>query len=64
MNANDEKQNNAKHETPSRVEEFIDAVEKKTDNEIHRRILGACKKENPASCVEEELKKVIEEILK
>lgn len=51
------------HKTPSRVEEFLDAVERKTDDKVHHRILRACRQGDPTTCVEEELKKVIKEIL-
>jgi hypothetical protein len=63
MNPDEKELSGEKHEAPSRVQEFLDAVGKKTDNKVHHRILSACKKGDPATCVEEELKKVIVEIL-
>lgn len=64
MNEDKKEQNIEDHKaSPSRVEEFLDAVGRKTDNEIHKRILRACREGDPTTCVEEELKKVIKEIL-
>ncbi len=55
---------NEQPETPvlSRSEEFLRAVEGKTNDAVHRRILRACRSTNPSSSMEAELKKVIEEI--
>ncbi len=63
MKDDDKKLNNQEHTVPTRVEDFLDAVEKKTEDKIHHRILNACRLGDPTTCVEEELKKVIEEIL-
>ncbi len=63
MNEDDKKLNSQEHRAPSQVEKFLDAVGRKTEDTIHHRILRACRQGNPATCVEEELKKVIEEIL-
>jgi hypothetical protein len=63
MDEDDKKLKSKKIEASSRVEEFLDAVGKKTDDPVHHRILHACKLGNPTTCVEDELKKVIEEIL-
>ncbi len=60
---NDKELNQQKHKEPSRVEEFLDAVGQKTEDKVHHRILQACRQGDPTTCVEEELKKVIEEIL-
>ena len=46
-----------------RVEEFLTAVESKTADETHRRLLRACRKGDPATAMETELELIIEEIL-
>jgi hypothetical protein len=46
-----------------RVEEFLAAVESKTADEAHRRLLRACRKENPTAAMEAELKLIVEEII-
>jgi len=46
-----------------RAEEFLRAVESKTNNEFHRRILRACRSEDPKTSMETELNSIIEEIL-
>ncbi len=63
MTQNDQNPLGGKHEVALRVEEFLQSVEKKTDDEVHRRILRACRQGDPTTCVEEELEKVIKEIL-
>lgn len=60
---NDERLNGQKQGVTARVAEFLDAVKKKTDDKIHHRILHACRRGDPTTCVEKELTKVIEEIL-
>jgi|ERR1017187_1199913 hypothetical protein len=47
----------------TRVEEFLKAVEDKTANFAHRRILKACRNTPPAVSMDEELKRVIDEVL-
>lgn len=49
--------------TLPQLEEFIRAVEAKTTNTIHLRILGACRSENPKASMEAELTSIIEDIL-
>lgn len=46
-----------------RIEEFLTAVEAKTSNEVHRRLLRACRTDNPGDAMEAELGKIIEEII-
>jgi len=47
----------------TRVEEFLKAVEDKTTNAAHRRILKACRNAPPAFSMDEELKSLIDEVL-
>jgi len=63
MSEDEKKLDHQNYGASSRVEEFLDAVGKKTNNKVHHRILRACRHRDPTTCVEEELKKVIEEIL-
>jgi hypothetical protein len=48
---------------PKRTEEFLLAVEKKTTNEIQLRLLQAARKGNPTASIEDELRRIIEEII-
>ncbi|MFH0828771.1 MAG: hypothetical protein V1907_01160 [Candidatus Kerfeldbacteria bacterium] len=48
---------------PSRVERFLTAVEQKTTSAVNLRLLRACKTSTPGSAMEEELNKVIKELL-
>jgi hypothetical protein len=47
----------------ARVEDFLVAVEAKTVNVIHRRLLRACRATDPGSSMETELGKIVDEIL-
>ena len=47
----------------SRREAFLNAVEQKTTDAIHHRLLRACHSEDPASALEGELAKIILAIL-
>jgi hypothetical protein len=59
---NKQKPDNESQDVVPRVEEFLRAVESKTNNEVHRRILRACRGTDPTTSMEAELKRVIEEI--
>lgn len=54
---------NKAQEISSRTEAFLLAVESKTGDDIHRRILRACRSQDPMESMEAELKKIIEELL-
>ena len=45
------------------LEAFLQAVERKTTDEVHRRLLKAARDGDPATAIEVELGKVISEIL-
>ncbi|MBI4226853.1 MAG: hypothetical protein HY600_01100 [Candidatus Omnitrophica bacterium] len=47
----------------STLEKFLQAVERKTTNPAHRRLLKACRQANPADALETELRKIIAEII-
>lgn len=47
----------------TRVENFLVAVEAKTSDAVHRRLLRACRQSDPAFAMETELGKVVNEIL-
>jgi hypothetical protein len=49
--------------TTPRVSVFLTAVEAKTDNEVHRRLLRACRTESPDADMEAELKRILDELL-
>jgi len=46
-----------------RYEVFLRAVESKTANPYHQRLLKACRETNPGVALEEELTRIINEIL-
>jgi hypothetical protein len=48
---------------PPRVEEFLKAVEVKTSNDIHGRLLRACRSDDPTTSMEAELKMIMEQII-
>ena len=50
----------AKH---TAVEEFLQAVEKRTSDPIHRRLLAASRSENPTTSLDAELHKIVGEII-
>ena len=45
------------------LEQFLQAVEGKTDDPIHKRLLKASRGENPTESLEKELGKIISEII-
>ena len=49
-------------EMSSRVSEFLTAVETKTDDKIHLRLLRACRKGNSVDVMESELRLIVEEV--
>jgi len=46
-----------------RVEEFLKAVESKTSDPCHRRLLRSCRGKNPTAAMEAELNQVVKELL-
>jgi hypothetical protein len=48
--------------TISKREEFLRAVERKTENKVHHRLLEACEKSDASKEIEAELTKIISEI--
>ena len=49
--------------TLSKKEEFLNAVEKKLTNDVHRRLLKAFRGNHPTESAEAELRKIILEIV-
>lgn len=49
--------------TRSKKEGFLQAVEQKTTNEIHKRLLSACRGKDASKEIEGELNKIVTEIL-
>lgn len=47
----------------SAIERFFQAVESRTDDAMHRRLVRAAKKKDPAGALEAELGRVVQEIL-
>lgn len=47
----------------STLEQFLQAVEKKTDNPIHYRLLKACRQVSPSAALEAELRTIVSEIV-
>jgi hypothetical protein len=45
------------------VDKFFEAVESRTEDPIHRRLLKAARKEEPGPALERELHRIIEELL-
>jgi hypothetical protein len=43
----------------SAVEQFLRAVEDKTTNPVHHRLLKACRQANPSSALEAELRVIL-----
>ena len=60
----DDVKNSADNKALSRIDEFINAIESKTADKTHRRLINACRKSDPATAVETELKLIIEEIFR
>ncbi len=50
-------------ETKSVLEQFIRAVEKRTSNPIHHRLLKVCRQANPSGALEAELRTIVSEII-
>ena len=48
----------------SSVERFLQGVEQKTTNPVHRRLLKVCRHRAPTQALEEELASVINELLR
>jgi hypothetical protein len=47
----------------SALEQFLQAVEKRTSNPIHHRLLKACRQPNPSGALEAELQTIVSEII-
>ena len=47
----------------SALEQFLQAVEKKTSNPVHHRLLKACRQADPPGALEEELRTIVAEII-
>lgn len=47
----------------STLERFLQAVEKKTDNHIHHRLLKVCRQDNPSGALEAELRTIVLELI-
>ena len=47
----------------STLEQFLQAVEKKTDNQIHHRLLKVCRQANPSDALEAELRTIVSELI-
>jgi len=47
----------------SRLEKFLVAVESRTTNAVHRRLIAACRSSEPAVALEAELSRIVAEIL-
>lgn len=48
---------------PSAVEAFLKALESRTEDPMHLRLIQAARSANPAASLEKELARVIEELL-
>lgn len=47
----------------STLEQFLQAVEKRTSNRNHHRMLKACREANPSGALEAELQAIVLEII-
>jgi hypothetical protein len=47
----------------SAVDRFLQAVETKTNNPVHTRLLQVCRQANPADALEAELRAIVSEIV-
>jgi hypothetical protein len=47
----------------SALEQFLQAVEKKTSNPVHRRLLKACRQADPSGALEGELQTIVSEMI-
>jgi len=64
MTTNHEQQGDGNTDTPkSTLEQFLQAVEKRTNNPVHHRLLNACRQANPLVALEAELRKIASEII-
>lgn len=63
MTVDETAENRPETSGPTRVEGFLVAVEAKTTDSVHRRLLRACREPDPASAMETELGKIVNEIL-
>jgi hypothetical protein len=61
---NREQQNGENTNVPkSTLEMFIQAVEKKTNDPVHHRLLNACRQTNQPGSLEAELQTIVSEII-
>jgi hypothetical protein len=63
MTTQEEQKPKAAPPTVSNLEAFLQAVERKTANQVHRQLLRACHSSDPATDLEAELSKIISAIL-
>jgi hypothetical protein len=47
----------------STLEQFLQAIEKKTGNPVHHQLLKVCRQANPSDALEAELRKIVSEII-
>lgn len=50
-------------EPQSTLERFLQAVEKKTDNQNYHRLLKVCRQANPSGALEAELRTIVSELI-
>ncbi|MGZ4971353.1 MAG: hypothetical protein ACXWDN_01230 [Limisphaerales bacterium] len=48
---------------PNATEQFLAAIEKRTEDTVHLRLLKVCRQVNPSNALEHELVKIIKEII-
>jgi hypothetical protein len=64
MTTDNENQDENKTDAPkSTLELFLRAVEKKTNDPVHHRLLNACRQTNQPGALEAELQTIVSEIL-
>lgn len=64
MTTDNEQQDGGNKDAPkSTLELFIQAVEKKTDDPVHHRLLNACRQTNQPGALEAELQAIVSEII-
>jgi hypothetical protein len=64
MTTDNEQQDGGNTDAPkSTLELFIQAVEKKTDDPVHHRLLNACRQTNSPGALEAELRAIVSEII-
>lgn len=47
----------------STLEQFLQAVERKTNSHVHHRLLQACRQANPSGALDNELQAIVSEII-